>query len=284
MKNKVIIILSLTLLFLMITMVSASEINSTDTISTTDNIEVNVCENNTGEVAVAALSNTNSENTSNNMINVEGFNETSSTDDGFNTSDENPTPNFELEQSNNIIDNSIKNKEEILGATSNILTISSNHANTILYDLSNEDNILDISSNELLSEQYPTKTYTISDGIYYLNIEIKFLGNNLYKFEIKEFSNGWIMLYMFNPEDQLIATLNEGRLKVGDSGEFEIVSGAKVKFRSISNYYGSSFYSQLDYLPTFEVNTYVSVTNPSIKYNSGEFSVSGTETVLSTPR
>ena len=34
-------------------------------------------------------------------------------------------------------------------------------------------------------------------------------------------------------------------------------------------------FSQLDYLPAFEVNTSVSVTNPSIKYNSGEFSVSG---------
>ena len=108
--------------------------------------------------------------------------------------------------------------------------------------ISNEDNILDISSNELLSEQYPTKTYTISDGTYYLKIEIQFLGNDLYNFEIKEFTNRWFTLYMFTADDHLLDTLSINDLDNGDSGQFSIVSGTKVKFKSISKYFGSSFF------------------------------------------
>ena len=262
----------------MITKVSASEVNTTDTVSTTDNLEVSVSENNTGEVAVAALPNTNSNNDG---INVEGLNKTSNIDDGLNVSDENSTSNFELEQSNNV-DDSVKNKEEILGAMDNILTISSDVPIPVVYDSlkNNEDNMLGCTSNELLSEN-PSKTYTISDGPYHITISVTLI-SDYYEWEVKEMTNHWNYLYVYSATSSSVFTeLSWESLSIGYDGIF---SGSKfgesnVYFCSISSFTGRATNSNYAPLPLSEVDTTVSVTNPSVKYNSGNFGVSGTVTI-----
>ena len=268
MKNKkTIIILSLTLLILMITAVSASEVNSTDTVSTNDDFEVSVCENTAGEVSVAALPNTNSENTNNNNeINVEELNETSNIDDGLNISDESSTFNFELEQSNNVTDSN-QDKRDLLGAANN-LTDSNDNPN-----------------NNILKATLVSKTFSIKQGssyFYYVEIEVSFYEEgDIYYWDImsiqEPFGDDWTGLYIDYGSDTLCLTFN--KITSTSYGSF---SGADIDTINQVRFYSKSsnkyYYSEYDYLPGSEVNTTVSVTNPSVKYNSGEFSVSGTVT------
>ena len=253
------------MLLLTVTAVSASEVNSTDTVSTTDNFEVSVCENNTGEVAVAALPNTNSENINNNGINVEGLKETSNIDDELNVSAENSTSNFELRQSNNVKD-SIQDKRDLLGAANN-LTDSNDNPN-----------------NNILKVTPVSKTFIIDyDGIgYHVEIEVDFYEeDDIYYWSItsirQPFGGSWTGLYIDYGSDTLCLTFN--KITSTSYGSF---SGADIDTINQVRFYSKSsnkyYYSEYDYLPGSEVDTTVSVTNPSVKYNSGEFSVSGTET------
>ena len=250
----------------MITAVSASEVNSTDTVSTNDDFEVSVCENTAGEVSVAALPNTNSENTNNNNeINVEELNETSNIDDGSNISDESSTFNFELEQSNNVTDSN-QDKRDLLGAANN-LTDSNDNPN-----------------NNILKVTPVSKTFIIDyDGIgYHVEIEVDFYEeDDIYYWSItsirEPFGGSWTGLYIDYGSDTLCLTFN--KITSTSYGSF---SGADIDTINQVRFYSKSsnkyYYSEYDYLPGSEVDTTVSVTNPSVKYNSGEFSVSGTVT------
>ena len=263
------------MLLLTVTAVSASEVNSTDTVSTTDNFEVSVCENNTGEVAVAALPNTNSENVNNNGINVEGLKETSNIDDELNVSAENSTSNFELRQFNNVKD-SVQDKRDLLGAANNLID-SNDDTNTILHDslINNGDSILSATSNELLSAS-TTFTITYNQNIQ-LELKVEATGGNNYKATITRTTGSWYNLYIYFNNGANVMTLASSQMCVGDFCTFSLVTTQKVYFVSyLMNSMDCD--SNSDYLPVAEVDTTVSVTNPSVKYNSGEFSVSGTET------
>ena len=112
MKNKkIIIILSLAILILMIMNVSASENNTCDTISTTDNIEISTT--NTNEMSIKNIS-TKDIKTNNMENNQEKESHDSNSNDYI--YNENNTIN-----KSNIPDNTLqKSKQEILGSTNNI--------------------------------------------------------------------------------------------------------------------------------------------------------------------
>ena len=266
----------------MITAVSASETNTTDTESTTYNVEISstsideIYENNvTDAISIVDNLDFSSEN------NIDENNSDDLTNEHFN--DENTTfkntasSNVELEQSYDVVGNSLQNKKGLLGATNNILINSNDDANDLL--TSNGDNILCITSNdEILSSS--STTFIIGDiNSHYLQIKLEIISQNNYKWTVLDSENdhSWSsLMYMVLDEYDYIIIYNDD-LYAGVSSSFSLDTNKPVIFGSY--WYGNGeFTNNYMPLPTLEEDTTVSVTNPSVKYNSGSFSVSGTVT------
>ena len=262
----------------MITSVSASENNITDTVSATDNLEVSASENNNYEVDVAALPNTNSENVNNNNeINNEEINETSSINNELNVLDENPTSNFELEKLNNVrvsVQNELLLSKDILTSSSDnhILGVTPQTILTANGQYSEITNYVWIAN----SNVYVKFSLTSIDGDYYTytwsvySDPSNFRGDEMYLFEKKDdwSSAVYITLSTFLDGDTESKTVNSATVMNTDYYLAIFRAG-----------YGTQYSSSKFYLPRIlEPDTTVSITNPSVKYNSGTFNVSGTET------
>lgn len=255
----------------MITSVSASEDNITDTISTTDNMEVNSVsiEDNVTDT-ISAVDNleissaTNFDETNNDNLTNEH--------DSENTVDSNGV----LEEPQDVEGSSVQNKEELLGSVNNVLTNS--------YDANNPltnkgDNILSITSNKLLTEN-PSIIVVIDEDNYYVKIEVEVISKNNYKWSIVETYGSWTGLMRTFQGTSTYSSIYTNELIAGkSSGYFSCTDDSLwLKFRS--RIAGEYINSEKFYLPVLseEVDTTVTITNPSLNYNSGTFDVSGTET------
>ena len=292
MKNKkAIIILSLLLLILMITTVSAKEVNSTDTISTTGNIEVssvsteyNVADTitTTGNIEVSSVS---TEYNVTDTISTTDYLEISSASNFDETNENNLTneqingentvsSNVELEQKSNDVCNPIQNKEELLGSVNNVLT-GSDDVNNLLTN--NEDSMLSsILNNELLSSN--SITFTIGGSSNYVKIRLEIISQYNYRWTVLEVfpRTAWSCFVYMRSDDHDNVYLCYDQLVIGTSDTFYLKTDSTVSFASF--YYGSGQYTSFMPLPTLEEDTTISVINPSVKYNSGSFNVSGTVT------
>ena len=276
MKNKAIIIISIILLILITTTVSASETNTTDTIAindsnrddavnieSTDNVNVNTAID-SDEVSVNDATNEATVDTNTSKLNDSSIEseELSNNEDVIQSRDVLGTTNPEILTNSN-------NDTIILGMTPETILTDDGDYSEINVTISQSTSCYVIINFKLISiEQDP---YSYSNKLYTYTWQIVggILVNKFRKLQINSYSFYLEMLY-------------EGNLEVGYSGSITLdfnkyitdKISIKVQYNNIQTLSQSVFLPRK--LP--ETATTVSVTNPSVTYNSGEFSVSGTVT------
>lgn len=266
MKNKAIIILSIILLILMTTTVSASETNTTDTIAindsnrddavniqTTDNENVNTAIDR-GEVSVEDTTNEATVDTNTSKLN-----------DSIIESEE-LSNNEDVIQSRNV-----------LGTTNPEILTSSN----------NDTIILAMAPETILTANgdYSEINVRVSRGNNHIIINFKLTGHDMssfyYTWQVVELESDYAAdIWIYDNYYFYSMQLYSGIISQGVSGFISLDYDRFVVDGSILWVDLGSITTQGFYLPRIlpEVATTVSVTNPSVNYNSGSFSVSGTET------
>ena len=266
MKNKIIIILSIILLIFVTTTVSASETNTTDTIAINDS-------NRDDAVNIESTDNVN--------VNTAIDSDEVSVNDATNeaTVDTNTSKlNDSIIESEEIINNEdVIQSREVLGTTNPEILTSSN----------NDTIILAMTPETILTANgdYSEINVRVSRGNNYIIVNFKLIAHDMssfyYTWEVVELGSNyaadlriWDNVYF----DSTI--LCDGIISYGVYGFINLDYNKYVGNGAFLSVDLGSMITEGFYLPSIlpETATTVSVTNPSVTYNSGEFSVSGTET------